>query len=489
MRDTKRPSLALALTPIIAMFILMGVGSIWLGLPAEPMLIISAVVGGIIAVRLGYNYNDMVTTIAEKIAKVMPALLILIAVGMLIGAWMIGGTIPMLIYYGLEIVSPQFIYITALVVTSIVAICTGTSWGSAGTIGVAFMGVALGMDGVNPAIVAGAVVSGAYFGDKLSPLSDTTNLAAAVTRVDLFVHIRHLLYTTIPSWLVAAVLFLVAGFTFDASGAAGSDKVEAINGALNTAFSWNILLLLPVVIILIGSMKKMPTIPVMLASSAVAMINAIVFQGFSVQDTFSSIVSGFNTSMLGEGFDLGLAADDLMKLLNRGGMSSMMGTLLIAFCALAFAGILATTKSLEVIVEYLLKFAKNTGSVILTTIATGLLTIATTCNGQVSILMPGELLRPAYVKRGLHPKNLGRTIEDSASIIEPILPWTAAGAYMAGTLGVATIEYLPWATLCWTGIIFATVWGFTGFGIQKLTPEEQAEMQAEIDAESATQPA
>ncbi len=467
------------------MFLLMGIGSVGLGLPAEPMLIISAIVAGIIAIYLGYTYNDMISTIAEKIAKVMPALLILISVGLLIGAWMIGGTIPMLIYYGLEIVSPTYLYITALVVTSIVAVCTGTSWGSVGTIGVAFMGVALGMEGVNIAIVAGAVVSGAYFGDKLSPLSDTTNLAAAVTRTDLFVHIKHLLYTTVPSWLVAAVVLFIAGFTIDAEGAAGSEKVAAINGTLSTAFSWNIMLIVPVLIILIGSMKKFPTIPVMLTSSAVAMFNAVVFQGFSISDTFSSIVSGFNTTMLGEGFDLGTASDDIMRLLNRGGMSGMMGTLLIAFCALAFAGILATTKSLEVIVEALLKFAKNTGSIILTTIATGLLTISTTCNGQVSILMPGELLRPAYIKRGLHPKNLGRTIEDSASIIEPILPWTAAGAYMAATLGVATIEYLPWATLCWTGIFFASLWGFTGFGIAKLTPEEQAEMLKELEAESA----
>lgn len=162
MREVKRPTLLLALTPIIAMFLLMAVGSIGMGLPAEPMLILSAVVAGIIAIYLGYSYNDMMTTIAERISKVMPALLILISVGMLIGSWMVGGTIPMLIYYGLEVVSPQFLYITALIVTSVVAVCTGTSWGSAGTIGVAFMGVALGMDGVNLAIVAGAVVSGAY---------------------------------------------------------------------------------------------------------------------------------------------------------------------------------------------------------------------------------------------------------------------------------------------------------------------------------------
>ncbi|MEV7973861.1 Na+/H+ antiporter NhaC [Cellulomonas sp. NPDC089187] len=486
MREKKMPSLALALTPVLAMLLLMGVGSIWLGLPAEPMVIIAAVVGGVIAIYLGYTYDEIMRTVAEKIAKVMPALLILVTVGLMIGAWMAGGTIPMLIYYGLEIVSPQYLYITALVVTSVVAICTGTSWGSVGTIGVAFMGVALGMDGVNLGIVAGAVVSGAYFGDKLSPLSDTTNLAAAVTRVPLYTHIRHLLYTTVPSWLTAAVVMLIAGLGIDAGGASGSEKVAAINGALSSGFSWNILLLLPVLIVLFGSMKKLPTIPVMLTASAVAMINAVAFQKISIADTFTSLVSGFNLEMLGSGFDAGAAIDDVGTLLNRGGMSGMMGTLLIAFCAITFAGVIAVTRSLDLIVEKLLTLAKSTGSVILTTIAVGLLTIGTTCNGQISILMPSELMREAYIRRGLHPKNLGRTVEDSATIIEPILPWTAAGAYMAATLGVATMTYLPWATLCWTGIIFATIWGFTGFGIAKLTPEEQAEMLAEIEQEKAT---
>lgn len=163
----------------------------------------------------------------------------------------------------------------------------------------------------------------------------------------------------------------------------------------------------------------------------------------------------------------------------------MMATLLIAFCALAFAGILSTTHSLDVIVNALLKIARGTGSLVITTIVTGIITIATTCNGQVSIVMPGELLRSAYIRRGLHPKNLGRTLEDSVTVIEPILPWTAAGAYMAVTLGVATTDFLLWATLCWTGVIFATLWGFTGFGIAKLTPEEQQRMLAELEEEEA----
>ncbi|WP_288921188.1 Na+/H+ antiporter NhaC [uncultured Bifidobacterium sp.] len=485
-RPVREPSLLIALLPIFFMCIFMGVGYVAMGFPSEPMMILTAVVAGIIAWALGHSFNDMINTIADKIASVMPALLILITVGALIGSWMIGGTIPMLVYYGLKIVAPQFLYITALLVTAIVSVCTGTSWGSMGTVGVAFMGVALGMDGVNPAIVAGAVVSGAYFGDKLSPLSGDTNLAAAITRVDLFKHMGHLLWTTASSLAVAAVVMLVAGLNIHVENSS-IEKVTQINDALSSIFDWNvIMLLIPVVIILVGSITRKPTIPVMLLSSAVAMFNAVVVQKFSITEAFNAVVSGFSTTtMLGEDFDLGPAAADITSLLNRGGMSSMMSTLLIAFCALSFAGILACSGALNTIVNSLLKVAKSTGSLIVVTLVTGILTIATTCNGQVSLVLPGELLRPAYIRRGLHPDNLSRSIEDSGTIFEPILPRTAAGAYVATTLGVATLSYAPWATLCWTGVIFATIWGFTGIGIDKLTPEEQQEMLAELEREEA----
>ena len=276
-REQRSPSLLLALTPIIAMAVFMGVGAIWLELPAEPMLILAAVVAAIIAYMLGHGYDEMLNTIAEKIAGIMPAMLILIVVGMLIGSWMIGGTIPMMVYFGLKIVSPQYLYLTALLVTAITSVCTGTSWGSAGTIGVAFMGVALGMEGINPAIVAGAVVSGAYFGDKLSPLSGDTNLAAAITHVNVFTHMKHLLWTTFPSLVVSAIVMFVAGRGVQSTGGSGFDKVAEMNNTLSQAFTWNVvMLLIPLLIILIGSAWKKPTIPVMLLSSVVAMFNTVV---------------------------------------------------------------------------------------------------------------------------------------------------------------------------------------------------------------------
>lgn len=480
-KTIKKPTLFLALLPIITMVLLLCLGYVMFELPPEPLIIASTVVAGIIAIKLGYSYNDILESISQKIAKTMPAILILICVGLMIGAWMVGGTIPMMIFYGLKIINPQFLLITAFLVTSVVSICTGTSWGSAGTIGVAFMGVGAGLD-ANLAAVAGAVVAGAYFGDKLSPLSDTTNIASLSTGVNLYEHIGHLLYTTLPSFVVAGIVYVITGLNTNGAGVAIPEKVGTIMDTLSTIYHWNFWLVIPVLIVLYGSIRKKPTLPVMLLSSAFAMANALIFQGFNLHDVVSSVLNGFDISTVhAQGFDAAKVIPDIPKLLNRGGMNSMMGTLLICFSAITFAGTISLTKSLELIVDKILKFVRSTGSLIVATIVTGLTMIGVTSNGQVSILMPGEMLREAYIRRGLHPKNLGRTIEDSATIIEPILPWTAAGAYMAGTLGVATLSYLPWAMLCWTGIIFATIWGFTGFGIAKLSPEQQKEMMKEYE--------
>ncbi|BFH63193.1 Na+/H+ antiporter NhaC [Paenibacillus azoreducens] len=484
-KTIKKPTLFLALVPIITMVVLLSLGYVMFELPPEPLIIASTVVAGMIAIKLGYSYDDIMGSIAQKIAKTMPAILILITVGFMIGAWMVGGTIPMMIFYGLKIINPQFLLITAFLVTSVVSICTGTSWGSAGTIGVAFMGVGAGLD-ANLAAVAGAVVAGAYFGDKLSPLSDTTNIASLATGVNLYEHIGHLLYTTLPSFVVAGIAYVITGLNMNAAGVAIPEKVGTILDTLSTIYDWNLLLVVPVLIVLYGSITKKPTIPIMLISSAVAMANAMIFQGFTLHDVVSSVLNGFDIAMVhAKGFDASAVIPDIPRLLNRGGMNSMMGTLLICFCAITFAGTISLTKSLELIVNKILKYVRSTGSLIVATIITGLTMIGVTSNGQVSILMPGEMLREAYIRRGLHPKNLGRTIEDSATIIEPILPWTAAGAYMAGTLGVATLSYLPWAMLCWTGIIFATIWGYTGFGIAKLTPEQQKEMLKEYESSDA----
>ena len=462
------PKLWVATIPIVAMALFLGVGYIGFGLNAEPMIILSSVVAALIAWRLGWAWEEMVGSISAKMEKTWPALLILITVGLLIGAWMAGGTIPMMIYWGLKLVDPAFIALTALLVTSVVALATGTSWGAAGTIGVAFMGVAIGM-GADLPMVAGAVVAGAYFGDKMSPLSDTTNLASMITRVNLYEHIANLLWTTGPAYLITAAIFLVTGLTSTGGTGVGSESINGLLAALSSGFDFNILIILPVLIVLAGSLLRKPTIPVMLIAAAVAMINAMVFQGITIQNVFTSIVNGFDIEMITRsGFNAAAGGDDLTTLLNRGGMNSMLGTLLIAFCAIAFAGIIELTGSLQVIVRKLLSGVHSTIGLVGATIATCLTTIGVTCNGQISIILPGDIFRPEYIKRGVHPRVLGRTIEDAASVIEPILPWTAAGAYMAGTLGVATLHYLPWAVMNWLGIVVAMLLAATGLGITRI---------------------
>lgn len=467
-REKKKTTFLLAIIPIIAMILFLGVGYAVLGLSAEPLMLISAAVAAIIAVYLGYTWDEIMDSIVSKLSKTMPAIFILIIVGFLIGTWMIGGTIPMMVYYGLQIINPSFLIVTAFLVTAVVSICTGTSWGSAGTIGVALMGIASGLGAPLP-IVAGAVVSGAYFGDKLSPLSDTTNLAPIAAGSKLYDHIAHMLWTTVPGFIICCIVYTTVGLNLEGMSATTPERVTQILDALSKIFTFNPLIVLPVIIVLAGSIAKKPTIPVMLLSSTIAIFNGVVFQGFSLADCFTSAISGFKLTMVHvEGLDTTALISDVSTLLQRGGMLSMLGTVLIAFCAYGFAGTLAVTGSLDIVLNRIMTSVKSTFGLVAATIVSCLTAVFVTSNGQLSILLPGEMFRDTYIKRGLEPRNLSRTLEDSATVTEPITPWTAAGVYMATTLGVATLEYLPWAILNYTGVIFALIWAATGIGIMKI---------------------
>ena len=466
MSDTKRkPTIFQAMFPILVMLVILGIGIGFLSLPAEPLIVLAAVISGIQARILGYSYDEIMKEIATKIAKVWGALLILVIVGFMIGSWMLGGTIPMLIYFGLKLISPKYLALTAFLLTAIVSVLTGTSWGSAGTIGVAFMGVAIGMD-VNLALVAGAVVSGAYFGDKLSPLSDTTNLSSAVCGVDLYEHVYNQLWTTGSSAVLASIFYFIMGQISAKNNIVVPETINILTGTLDNMFKWNVILLIPLAIVLIGSITKKPTIPVMLLASLVALINAAVFQGADLKNIVDVTLNGFNVGMVGMSEES--VAPELIRLLHRGGMMSMMNTLLIAVCAISFAGTMTVTGSLGVVISKMLEKVNSTFKLVASTIVTCLIITGVTSNGQVSIFMPGEAFREAYLKMGLHPKVLSRTLEDSVTCTECLIPWTAAGAYMASTLGVATLHYLPYAILNYSGMIFALVWAFTGIGITKL---------------------
>ncbi|MGF1736444.1 Na+/H+ antiporter NhaC [Photobacterium satsumensis] len=484
MTNTKPlPSLSLAIAPIAVMFGLLAIGYGMLGLRIEPLLLVSAAFTGFIAFRMGYNWDDIMGAIVEKLAKAMPVILILVSVGGLIASWMVSGTIPYMVYWGLKVISPEYILIAAFFVTSVVSVCTGTSWGSAGTVGVALMGVAAGLD-VSLAAAAGAVVSGAYFGDKISPLSDSTNFAPVVSGTTLYEHIQHMLYTTLPGFVIASIVFFFAGQHGDVAGVAEPQKVVEILSGLESLYNLNILLVIPPAMILWGALTKKPVIPLMLSASAIALGLGMVFQGFSLQQGFQAYVDGFNISMFSaNGHSVDAIIPDVAKLLNRGGLFSMMSTILLVFCAFAFAGILSLTGALNVVLGHFLHMIRTTGQLILSTVIATITVVFTTSDGKLALLIPGELFQNAYRKMGLDTKNLSRTIEDAGTIIEPLVPWTAAGVYMAGTLGVSTLDYLPWAVQCYTGVIFAIIYGFTGFGIAK-APVNQEPVNKEQQAEN-----
>lgn len=464
----KKPTLIMSITPILFMVLSLSIGYGVYGLRVEPILILSGFVASIFALTLGVGWVDMQKAIIEKIARAMPATLILWSVGLLIGSWMFSGTVPMMIYYGVQIINPKFLLVTAFLITAMVSVVTGTSWGSVGTIGVAIMGIAAGL-GVSLPATAGAVVAGGYFGDKISPLSDTTNLAPIAAGSNLYEHIRHMFYTTIPATIVSIIVYLIAGMHLE-GGVSEPESVSLLLTQLDSMFSWNIVLLLPVLIIIVGSIKKLPTLPTMLGVSLFSVILGVIIQGFSLKNGFVSLIGGFNISMTS--FE-GVASTDILKLLNRGGVVSVTATTVLVFCAMGFAGIMSVSGMLDVVLHAMLSKVKTQAGIICSTILSCVTMAIVTGSSYLTILIPGELFRDTYIKRGLHPKNLSRTLEDSGTVIVPLVPWSAAGAYMATTLGVSTFEYIPWAVLNYTGVIVAVILAVTGFGVALLTKEEQ----------------
>lgn len=468
----RKPTLLESFLPIIVMLLLLAIGYGVYGLSPEPLLILSSIFAGFIAMRLGVSWDEMLKGIREKLDMAMPAILVLISIGILIGTWMIAGTIPMMIYYGLELINPQFIVLIAFIVSAIISIVTGTSWGSAGTVGVALMGIATGLGASLPA-TAGAVVAGAYFGDKLSPLSDTTNLAPIAAGSKLYEHIKHMFYTTIPAAIISMIVYLIVGFNIPAGDATAPEDMTNMLTTLDDMFKWNILLLLPAVMVLYGSIRKKPTLPTIIFSSFVAGAIAIFYQGFSFPDVFASTVTGFDVSMIvKEGFDPNSVPSQVSELVTQGGMQSMTSVILIAFSAFAFAGIITKSGALDVIMDTLLKIVKRTGDLILSTVLSCITMALVTGNSYLSIIVPGELFKDTYKDKKLHAKNLSRTLEDSGTVVVPLIPWSSAGVYMAGVLGVSTLSYAPWAILCYTGFIIAIILGYTGIGIEKLKVED-----------------
>lgn len=462
-KTKKDPTFAQSLIPLIAIAVFLGFGYGLLHLSAEILLIAAAAVAGFIALKLGYSFKEIENGVIKSMMKGMPAMLIVIVVGALIGSWIACGTIPMLVYYGLKIISPQYFLVTASIVCSLISLVTGTSYGTIGTVGVAFIGIAHGLN-IPVGQAAGAIVAGAYFGDKISPFSDTTNLAPIATRSNLFDHIRHMLWTTTPAWIIGMVVYLILGMFFHDGGSASLEKTDLIMQTIRENFVFHWILILPAVITLGSAILKKPVIPNMFFSSMIAVLLAILFQGLDLKTSIASMVTGYT-------FQSGEPLVD--TLLTRGGMVGMMHVTLIAFCAFTFGGIMQETRMLDVILERLLTVANTASKIIASSVLASIATALMTGSSFLSILIPGELFAPAYKKFNLAAKNLSRTTEDSGTVVVPLIPWSIAGVFVTGTLGVETVEYVPWAIMCYTGFLFALLYGFTGFAIAPRKREDE----------------
>ncbi|PGH48124.1 Na+/H+ antiporter NhaC [Streptomyces sp. Ru87] len=472
-RSLPQPRLAVALIPV-AVTVAIFVGGIGiLEFPAELMLICAAIAFTVFSACHGVGLEQVLADMGEKIKRALPGILILLSIGMLIGTWMIAGTVPLMVDYGLELINPSYLYVLSFAVTAIVATFTGTSWGAAGTVGVALMGVAATMD-VSLAITAGAVVSGAYFGDKLSPLSDTTNVSSLAAGANIYEHIRHMLYTAVPSSVLAIVVFLLAGLSIHA----GSVDLGVIDGTvaeLRDLFALNPALLLPPAVVLVGSAMRKPPLIVLFLSSVTAAALAVLVQGFSVADTLDAAVTGFTTDMLP-----GDVSAPLTELLNRGGLHSMYSSAFFVFCAFFFAAALENSGVLRLLIGKLIDKLRSTGSLVLATLLSGFTVINGTSNALVTYFLINDLYGEAFKKRNLHPTNLSRSMEDSVTLTEVLMPWTVSGAFIAGTLGVANFDFLPWAVFCWSGIVFSALLAYLSpvtrdFGIRRLEPERRGE--------------
>ncbi|NQX89200.1 MAG: Na+/H+ antiporter NhaC [Halioglobus sp.] len=464
----------LALTPIVFLVSLLACSVYLFGADSsyggnQIALIFAALVAAMVGRRLGMSWRDAQDGMVDGIRIGLVPILILLSVGMLIGSWMVSGTVPAIIYYGVQILNPTIFYAASAAICAIVAISIGSSWTVAATLGIGLMGIAAGFD-MSAAIAGGAIVSGAYFGDKLSPLSDTTNLAAAATDVDLFEHIRHMLWTTVPAFLVTLLIFALIG----TNDAAAPPDIAVLQADLSEQFHIGLHLLLPFLLMLILVCRRVPAYPAIVISALVGVLFALLFQPQAVarlaggpDDTFQATVllKGIWISLFdGYSSDSGNAILD--DLLSKGGMRSMLNTVWLIMCALALGGVLERTGILGYLLDLALRGVRGVGSLIAFTVATCMGTNVLTADQYISIALPGRLFKGEYERRGLSSLNLSRTLEDSGTLTSVLIPWNTCGAYMSATLGVATLSFAPFAFFNLICPVLAIIYGFSNFAIK-----------------------
>ncbi|QOW25488.1 Na+/H+ antiporter NhaC [Lysobacter sp. H23M47] len=477
-RPVRQPSLFQSLLPLLCLAIALATGVYLFSDNAssganQVSLMLAGGVAAIIGIRNGLKWDDIQEGMVHGISLAIGPIFILLAVGALIGTWILSGTVPTMIVYGLKLLHPSYFYPAACLICAIVGLVIGSSWTVAGTLGVALIGVAQGLD-MSPAVTAGAVISGGYFGDKISPLSDTTNIAPAAAGSELFSHIRHMLWTTVPSIVIALILFTVIGLG-EARELATDQAFGNLPQVLGQQFSLGAHLLIPMVVVFALAITGFPAYPSILIGALLGAVFAVVFQPDVVLQLADNealsrpmaLLAGAWTAMF-DGYHGQTGVGPVDDLLSRGGMISMLNTIWLIICAMGFGAVMERAGLLERMIRSVLKAARSAGSLIAATLATAIGANIVAADQYMAIVLTGRLFAPEYKRRGLAPVNLSRALEDGGTITSPLVPWNTCGAYMAATLGVATMDYLPYAFFNLVGPLVAVVSAYAGFKILML---------------------
>src|SRR6478735_8062585 len=474
----RAPSLSDALIPLVALAGLIAASLALFGLdaldgPIQVALLLCCAVAALIAMKNGHSFTAVQEASRGAVASVTSAIFILFAVGALIGVWNLSGTIPTLVYYGIQVLSPGWFYAATALICGIVALSIGSSWTTAATIGVGLVGIAT-LIGVSPAITAGAVISGAYLGDKTSPLSETTVLTAQIVGVDVHEHIKRQVWTSVPAFGVAMAVFLVLSLTgsVDISDAEVTSELDD----LNEVFWITPLALLPLVLLAVLSVKKVPASLALIAST----LFAGVLGAFLQPDVYADFVAGSGSvvvesikavwTAMANGFSIDTGIPDVDRLLSRGGMDSMLLTIWLILGAITFGAMLEEFGLISRLVEPMIAAATTTGRLFVAVFACGFGLNVVAGDQYIALVLPSRIFKAEFAKRGLAPTNLSRLAADSGTVTSPLVPWNSCGAFMGATLGVATLLYLPYAIFCYASPALSVLYGFTGFKIEKAEP-------------------
>ncbi|MCY8058343.1 malate-H+/Na+-lactate antiporter MleN [Bacillus spizizenii] len=451
MKDVRLPTLFEIIIVLGSFLALVMSFTVFLDLPIQLALFISWFIAMILGIRLGYSYKDMQNAILNGISNGLEAVLILVSVGALIGTWIAGGIVPTLIYYGLEFIHPSIFLLATLIICSIMSVATGTSWGTVGTAGIAMIAIGEGL-GLPLPLVAGAILSGAYFGDKLSPLSDSTVLASSLSKVDVLDHVRAMLFLSVPAYVITAILFTITGFMYGGKNI-DLDKVEFLKSSLQNTFDIHIWMLIPAAIVIILLAMKKPSMPVIVIGALLGAVWAVVFQGMNPAD---AIATAYN------GFSIKTDVEFLNGLLNRGGIVGMLGSLVVIIFGLGFGGLLEKLGVLKVIVSMFEKKLTSPGNVTLSTLIVAFLANIFGCAMYVSLILTPKIMENSYDRLNLDRRVLSRNSEVGGTLTSGMVPWSDNGIYMAGILGVSTVSYLPFMWLSFVAIGLAIIYGYTG---------------------------